>query len=356
MDIVSTSRNHLFDIFLLDESFGSDSSSIKIQPKEYGPLGKNLGFNTIVVIAYDVDKSSSKYEEYDNVAELESGATCNHSSSLPGKECQRAIDWNLSESWNAICTGGVSCTDQYITINFIRPIIPYLVTVAKKFGHFYIKDLEVHWSSGHIQLERLQAILYTQSIYHSNEISIETGFKLTIKSSYSGDNLGFRNIFVFSKRNTEHVYSIQEISPVIYYIPGEYQNNFRTLKFKVYAQGKSNQTENCSSIIIGFKDNNAKQFQIHMNVIEDNENYLMFTIFKPTERIEKFHLKSSLVKCNKWSEFWLEIFSEKVCFGSGKGYGIDTLAEMAQKYSHLVNNNAFLANTTQLSTDRMIPA
>ncbi|CAD5126880.1 DgyrCDS14904 [Dimorphilus gyrociliatus] len=60
---------------LLDETFGSNSSSIKFQPKEYGPLATNVGFNAIHIFAHDEKAPEHNYEKFEDAAKLESGAT-----------------------------------------------------------------------------------------------------------------------------------------------------------------------------------------------------------------------------------------------------------------------------------------
>ncbi|CAD5126447.1 DgyrCDS14576 [Dimorphilus gyrociliatus] len=321
--------------FLLEEDFGSKSSSIRLNTVECRNLGGgSTGYSSISALAYSNDQDSMEDKDYENIAQMESGATCSSSSELSINKCEYSLDWAFSTIWRADCSPIFDCVGQYINVTFARTTKPEIFCLANIDNNHRIKILEIKWSSQYTENITLPNNGLRYYFNYANYPSIESGFILTIKDYYSGNNLGLATIQVFAKRNFSRVYTIQTEDYVIYYIPEKYQNNLRALTFKVQGQ-KHPDLNSCSSLLISFKNESSIQFSIQIDMSNNVEN-LLILVQGESLSVNKFKLPKSLIECEKWNEFWFEILNGKIYFGSGNFYGRNTLAIV--KANNIINN------------------
>ncbi|CAD5126841.1 DgyrCDS14872 [Dimorphilus gyrociliatus] len=122
--------NDIQTCLLLDEDFGSKSSSIRLSLAESRSVIPNIGIGYISALAYNNDQDSLEYEDYENIAQQEMGATCSSSSSIPLNECKNALDWTFNTYWKADCPSIINCVGQYISVTFTRTTEPEKICLA----------------------------------------------------------------------------------------------------------------------------------------------------------------------------------------------------------------------------------
>ncbi|CAD5126850.1 DgyrCDS14880 [Dimorphilus gyrociliatus] len=107
---------------LLPETIGKAVLAIRFQAGNENPTMRNIGFNSILVFAYD-DEVVKDDLLYTNVAFHSLGATCTSSLGI----CLNAINQHLIKGWVVTCplvNGTGQCQGQYINITLAFPTKP----------------------------------------------------------------------------------------------------------------------------------------------------------------------------------------------------------------------------------------
>ncbi|CAD5126451.1 DgyrCDS14579 [Dimorphilus gyrociliatus] len=299
---------------LLEEGIGLDSTSIKLTTK--GAETGNVGSNSISAYAYDKD-SSKPDERLINIAELELGATCTHSSAFNSYGCTEAISRRYTGEWASQCHGD-SCIDQYIEITFAFPAIPKIICHMNR--HVFPRDnkkMKMEWSSGHVDiLENMERGVVYRCYNYTHEPTIEHSVKVLMKEDYNAGDVGLSYFKVFAKKTDKDIYSIQFITDVVYHL----QSNVNMVKFRIKGVS-TGQTKDCSSLIITFKNKATKLFSLKLDTLTDNniENSSI-EIFEPELKTIDFIIQKSLINCVEWNDFWFQSQQGLVKFGFGEQY------------------------------------
>ncbi|CAD5126969.1 DgyrCDS14969 [Dimorphilus gyrociliatus] len=278
---------------LLLEEIGLQASSISLRPVPPYSLLSNIGFNEIFAYAYEQVSSAKddNEEEFINIADSALGATCVSNTSKENYPCDNALNRLMPIDFILKCGANqspvTSCVGKYIEITFAFPAVPQIICYKNKRQiQSLIKAVSLLWSSGFAdELNNLAQ----DNMYHCltyKHLKIESSLKVTIADVYGNNDVGFNHFKVCTKKTEENILWIQGTNYTFYSLQDIYHGkyNLQSIKFKVK---------------------------------ETSE---------PFVDIVTFGLSQSLIQCNEWSIFWLDINDNEINYGKGETYGKDILA------------------------------
>lgn len=125
-------------------------------------------------------------------------------------------------------------------------------------------------------------------------------------------------------QGVEKMYNIHSTKNAILHIPSNQERDSFGIRFRVKGM-VTNSLNDCSSFVLSLKNSTSIQLSLKIDELINNTRVSFIEIYNPKFIKKKLNNNFPLIKCNEWTEIWLEVSENDVSLGLGSAFAMFTL-------------------------------